>query len=274
MSIVKIPKKVQGILAAIRNGQVADGLAALAASKGLEPQKALVRAEINYFQGRYEEALSCDEQALPYDEQWYAGNILTEHLFAYSQAAIISHNETRAERFLTSFLAAKRQVNLPDHRIRFYEHQITQHIRKLHGEKNLRLDPEPLPLIEVGRPLTDFTSQLQQYRPKLTLASATGADYLLHFLFKQAATEEALQYYATYASQLRTEDHHLTAARLYANLHRPEQARQAILLFATLAWFPVEFVQVAPMRLWQFEDLQPILTPELKEEILALPKGR
>lgn len=273
MSIVKIPKKVQGILAAIRNGQVAKGLEQLDSIKGLAPQKALVRAEINYFRGKYEEALDCDEQALLFDEQWYAGNILTEHLFAYSNAAIISNNTNRASRFLTDYLIEKEKLSLPDHRLNFYRHQVAQHLKRLAGEQNLPIEPRPLSLLTVGEPLEIFATQLREYRPKLAVDSAAGADYLLHFMFQTGATAEALNYYHTYASEIRTESHHLNAARLYAKLNDLTSAQQALLTYAAIAWFPVEHIQVAPMRLWEFNELSSILTQDLREKILALPKS-
>lgn len=267
MSIVKIPKKMRAILADIRNGQVASGLERLSSLKGFEPQKALVQAELSYFRNEY-------EKALPFNEQWYASNVLTEHLFAYSRAALLSGNVQRASQFLQQFLAEKEKLNLPDHSLHFYRYQVAQHLQRLAGAQHLPSNPQPLPPLATGSPKGEFVAQLREYRPKLTFDSAAGADYLLHFMFATAATPEVLRYYHIYADELRTENHHLSAARLYVQLGDVKSARKAILTYAAIAWFPVEHTQVVPMRLWEFEELYPILTPAFKGEILALSKAR
>lgn len=149
---------------------------------------------------------------------------------------------------------------------------MAQHLQRLAGAQHLPIDPEPLPPQATGAPLDAFAPQLRQYRPKLTFDSAAGADYLLHFMFTSAATAEVLPYYRTYANGLRTESHHLDAARLYAQLGDQEAAEQALLTYAAIAWFPVEHTQVAPMRVWEFAELLPILTSELTTQLLLLPK--
>ncbi|MDJ0366599.1 hypothetical protein QMK33_15685 [Hymenobacter sp. H14-R3] len=270
---MKIPKKLQVAFKAIRNGQLESGLAQLDSIDGFEPQKASAKAEISYFKGHFADAMIWDEQAIAFDTQWYAGNVLTEHLFAYSSAAILSNNVERARDFLTGFLAEKEKLELPAHSLSFYRYQVAQHLKRLAGKQNLPIEPEPLPLLATGQPLESFAAQLHQYRPKLTFDSTAGAEYLLHFLFQAAATAEALRYYRAYASSIRLEDHHLSAARLYTSLNEIENAQQALLTYAAIAWCPVEHTQVAPMRLWEFAELAPALTQELKDKLLALPKA-
>jgi tetratricopeptide (TPR) repeat protein len=273
MDVVKIPAKLRKALQTIRGGQVEAGLAQLAAVKGFEPQKASAEAEVAYFQGNFAAAMHLDEQALPFDGQWYAGNVLTEHLFAYSRAALLSGNVAQAQQFLQQFLARKEALNLPDHSLHFYRYQVAQHLQRLAGVHHLPSDPQPLRPIATGAPLETFVPQLRQYRPKLTFDSAAGADYLLHFMFGTAATADVLHYYHAYADELRTESHHLSAARLYAQLGDRAAAEKALLTYAAIAWFPVEHTQVAPMRLWEFAELLPILTTELTTQLLLLPKS-
>jgi hypothetical protein len=272
MDVVKIPPKLRKALQTIRGGQVDAGLAQLAVLKGFEPQKASAAAEVAYFREDFAAAMSLDEQALPFDGQWYASNVLIEHLFAYSRAALRSGNTARASQFLRQFLAEKEALNLPDHSLNFYRYQVAQHLQRLAGAQLLPSDPQPLRPLATGAPLQTFVSQLRQFRPKLTFDSAAGADYLLHFMVGAAGTEEVLRYYHTYADELRTESHHLNAARLYAQLGDREAAKKVLLTYATVAWFPVEHTQIAPMRLWEFAELLPILTGELTEQILLLPK--
>jgi hypothetical protein len=272
MDVVKIPAKLRKALQTIRGGQVEAGLAQLAAIKGFEPQKASAEAEVAYFQGNFAAAMHLDEQALPFDGQWYASNVLTEHLFAYSRAALLSGNMAQAKQFLQQFLVEKEALNLPDHSLHFYRYQVAQHLQRLAGAHHLPSDPQPLRPLATGAPLEGFVPQLRQYRPKLTFDSAAGADYLLHFMFAAAATAEVLDYYQTYAHELRTESHHLSAARLYAQLGDRAAAEKALLTYAAIAWFPVEHTQVVPMRLWEFPELLPILTTELTTQLLLLPK--
>lgn len=268
MEIVKIPKKLRDIFDILRNGEIDLGLELLEKIKGFEAQKAIVYAEINYFKSNYDEALHFDETALPFDEQWYAGNILIEHLFAYSNNAILSNNILRAEKFLKKFLAEKENLGLADHKIKFYRHQVENHLKKLHGEKNLIIDPAPLKLITKGQRKDDFISQLKEYKPKLKYDSIEGAEYLLYFMFEKGNTLEVLDYYNQYASQIKNENHHINAARLYLKSNDAKNAELAILEYCSKAWFPVEYIQIAPMKLFSFEDLLPILTKEFKEKIL------
>jgi tetratricopeptide (TPR) repeat protein len=273
MDVVKIPAKLRKALQTIRSGQVEAGLAQLATIKGFEPQKASAEAEVAYFQGNFAAAMHFDEQALPFDGQWYASNVLTEHLFAYSRAALLSGNEARAQQFLQQLLAKKEALLLPDHSLHFYRYQVAQHLQRLGGASgHLPSAPQPLLPLATGAPLETFVPQLRQYRPKLTFDSASGADYLLHFMFGAAATAEVLHYYRIYAHELRTESHHLNAARLYAQLGDRAAAEKALLTYAAIAWFPVEHTQVVPMRLWEFTELFPILTTELTTQLLLLPK--
>lgn len=273
MDVVKIPAKLRKALQTIRGGQVEAGLVQLAAIKGFAPQKASAEAEVAYFQGNFAAAMQLDEQALLFDGQWYAGNVLTEHLFAYLRAALLTGNVAQARQFLQQFLAEKEAVDLPAHILQFYRYQVEQHLQRLAGARNLPSDPRPLPPLAVGAPLETFIPQLRQYRPKLTFDSTAGADYLLHFMFGTGATADVLCYYRTYAAELRTESHHLSAARLYAQLSDRAAAENALLTYAAIAWFPVEHTQVAPMRLWEFAELLPILTSELTTQLLLLPKA-
>lgn len=273
MEVVKIPGKLQKALKTIRSGQVDAGLVQLTEIKGFEPQKASAEAEVAYFRGSFAAAMALDEQALPFSQQWYAGNVLTEHLFAYSRAALLSGHTAQATQFLQQFLTEKEALNLPDHLLNFYRYQVAQHLQRLAGALQLPSDPKPLLPLAAGAPREEFAAQLQEYRPKLVFDSAAGAAYLLHFMFERAATTEALRYYRTYANELRLENHHLSAARLYAQLGEVQEAEQALLTYAAIAWFPVEHTQIAPMRLWEFSELLPLLTPIFTEKILRLPKS-
>ena len=273
MEVVKIPKKLKDILSILRNGQIEEGLEQLEKVKGFEAQKAIVKAEISYFRGNYKEALDFDEQALPFDEQWYAGNVLTEHLFAYSYASIATGNFLKAEKFLKQFLSEKENSGLPEHQVNFYRHQVTQHLKKINGEKNLIIDPNPVHLIENGANKEEFVAQLKQYRSKLQYDSAEGAEYLLHFMFEKCAANTVLEYYEIYKDQINLEDHHISAARLYVKINKEEKAREAILRYSCKAWYPVEHIQITPMKLLMFEDLHSIFTQDLKNQIVYSPKA-
>jgi hypothetical protein len=273
MEIVKIPKKLRDILDTLRSGQIESGLAQLEEFKDFEPQNALVLAEINYFSGNYELAMANDEKALPFDEQWYAGNILSEHFFAYTSAAISSNAQQRAEKFYKTYLAEKKKPGLEDYRLATYKHQVSQHLAKLKGKKNLTIDPAPLKIIKNGKGTPCFIAQLKKYKPKLAYDSPKGAAYLLSFRFEEGNTDESLAYYEQYAEELTNEDDHLSAARLLLLTGEVEKAKTAIRNYVKI-WYPVEHLQITPMRLWEFEDLQPILTKEFKEEILRMPKAK
>lgn len=272
MSIVKIPKKLRNIFDTLRAGEIEEGIRQLAQIKGFEPQKAIALAEINYFKGDYAAAMAQTEEALPFDEQWYAGNVLSEHFFAYTHAAIVSQRVAQAEKFYATFLSQKEQASLPEHRLNTYRHQVSNHLEKLMGKQGLAIDQKALEVITDGKSEADFTEQLKEYRPKLSYNSAKGAAYLLNFMFEKGNTAEALDYYEKYAEEISNEEQHINAARLFLKADQVEKARKAILRYAK-GWYPVEYIQVTPMRLWEFDDLHSLLTKELKEEILSTPKA-
>ncbi len=274
MEIVKIPKKIRDILDIFRSGQIEYGIELFDKIKGFEPQKALVLAEINYFSSEFESAMKNDEIALPNNQQWYAGNILYEHFFAYSNTAIESNNVLRAETFYKKFLLEKEKLDLPKHIIDAYKHQVSQHLEKLKGVKNLTIDPEPLQVIKNGESQSTFIEQLKKYRPKLTYESIEGAEYLLNFMFEEANTEESLSYYEKYADSLKNENTHINASRLFLATNQIEKAKKTILDYCIKCWYPVEYIQITPMRLFEFEELKPILTKEFKKEILYKSKAK
>jgi hypothetical protein len=274
MDIVKIPKKIRDILDLLRAGQIEIGIELLEKIKGYEPQKAIVLAEINYFSSEFENAMKNDEIALPNNQQWYAGNILYEHFFAYSNTAIESNNVLRAETFYKKFLKEKEKLDLPKHIIDAYKHQVSQHLEKLKGVKNLIIDPEPLQVIKNGESQSTFIEQLKKYRPKLTYESIEGAEYLLNFMFEEGNTEESLAYFEKYAENLKNENTHINASRLFLATNQIEKAKKTILNYCINCWYPVEYIQITPMRLFEFEELYPILTKEFKKEILLKPKAK
>ncbi|MFH6993732.1 hypothetical protein [Flavobacterium sp. FlaQc-48] len=273
MEIVKIPKKLRDVFDVLRSGQIEQGLEQLSKIKDFEPQKNIAKAEISYFKSNYEDAMTNDENALPFDEQWYAGNVLFEHFFAYTSAAMSTNNTIRAEKFYSNYLTEKEKQGLPEHRINVYRHQVNQHLAKLKGEKNLKIDKNLLKVINEGKPISDFIAQLKEYRPKLTYESSQAAEYLLYFMLEKGNTDESLAYYEKYAENLINQDHHINASRLFVLKGENEKAKKAILNYVK-KWYPVEHIQVTPIQIFQFEDLYPILTKEFKNEILETPKAQ
>lgn len=273
MDTVKIPKKLRDILDALRSGQIEIGLEQLEKIKDFEPQKAIVKAEINYFSNDYELAMMNDENGLLFDQQWYAGNILFEHFFAYSNTAIISDNISRAETFYKNFLTEKEKLNLPEHRINVYRHQVKNHLAKLNGEKDLIINKKQLQIVKDGKSTDEFKAQLKEYRPKLTFESVEGAEYLLNFMLEKGNIDESLAYYEKFADKIVNDNTHINAARLFHLIGKTDKAKKSLMTFVN-NWFPVEHIQITPMILFSYEDLYPLLTKEFKQEILNMPKTK
>lgn len=273
MDVVKIPKKLRDIFDTLRSGQIDIGLEQLEKIKGFEPQKAIVNAEINFFCNNYEIAMTNDENGLSYDEQWYAGNILSEHFFAYSNTAIICDSISRAETFYKNFLAEKEKLDLPEHRINVYRHQVKNHLAKLNGEKDLIIDERQLEIVKDGKSTAEFITQLKEFRPKLTFDSEKGAEYLLHFMLEKGNTDESLAYYEKFADKIVNDNIHITAARLFYLTGQTDKAKKSLMTFVN-NWYPVEHIQITPMILFSYEDLYPLLTKEFKQEILRIPKAK
>lgn len=273
MDIVKIPKKIRDIFDTLRSGQIEFGLEKLEKVKEFEPQKAIVKAEIDYFSNNYESAMTNDENGLPFDEQWYAGNILFEHFFAYSNTAITSENIPRAKVFYEKFLMEKEKLDLPEHRINVYRHQVKNHLGKLVGEKDLIIDNKKLKIIKDGKSTDEFKAQLKKYRPKLTFDSVKGAEYLLNFMLEKGNTDETLSYYEKFADKIVNNNTHINAARLFYLKGNIDKAKKSLMTFVN-NWYPVEHIQITPMILFSYEDLYPLLTKEFKQEILNTPKAK
>ena len=128
MEAVKIPKKFADICALIRDGQ-ADGIEKLNAYQGLERQKAAVLAEVAYFEGDWENALSLDMGLCAFWDEWHYCNISVEHTAAMAFAARLLSREDEVVRFFKEQIAfVESNPDMPAH-IRnsykvIYEHRI------------------------------------------------------------------------------------------------------------------------------------------------------
>lgn len=133
-------------------------------------------AEVYYYQSNYNLAMTFDENSLLYNNTWYAGNILDEHFFAYTYAAIQSNQIERAIKFYNFFFEVKEQLNLPEHLINEYRYKVEQHILKLKGFNELKMYIAPLRMVEKGYDKKYFEELLKKYRPKLDFESVEGAE--------------------------------------------------------------------------------------------------
>lgn len=273
--MVKLKKELITILSDFRKGKIEESEIKLDKMDGFEVQKNLVKAQINYFKEDYEKAMSFDEKALPNNDQWYAGNILTEHFFAYSNSAIQSNQVARAAKFYKEYLVNKSNQNLPEHKINFYKHQISQHLQKIEGEKNLIINfHKPYEIKEDGEPIEKFYQQYQRVRQSSNLKSKDAIGYILHFLIDDGNTEECLDYYEANWESVIMEDRHLKIAQIYKAKKQIGKVKEVIFRFAEKFWSPIEHLQIVPMKLWCYEDLLPLIDKELKLEILKANKEK
>jgi hypothetical protein len=273
--VTKLPKKIRTILIDFRKGKIEDSLIELEKIEGFEPQKNLIKSQINYFQEEYENAMNYDEKALPFNDQWYAGNIITEHFFAYSNSAILSNQVEKATKFYNGYLENKIGQNLPDHKINFYKHQISQHLQKVKGEKDLIINfHKPYEIKNKGEPIEKFYDQYERVHQNSDFKSKDAIGYIFHFLIDYGNTEECLNYYEENWESVIMEESHLKVAQIYRTQNQIDKSQEVIHRFATKFWYPIEHLQIVPMKLWCYEDLIPILDKELKREILKTNKEK
>ncbi len=273
--VVKLKKELIQILNDFRKGKIEESEIKLNKIKGFEVQKNLVKSQINYFKEDYEKAMSYDEKALPNNDQWYAGNILSEHFFAYSNAAIESNQIKRASEFYKEYLVNKSKLNLPEHKINFYNHQVSQHLQKIEGEKNLIINlHKAYEIKDDGKPIEKIYQQYQRVRESSDLKSKDAIGYILHFLIAYGNTNECLDYYEVNWKSAIMEDSHLKIAQIYKAKKQMEKAKEVIFRFAEIFWYPIEHLQIVPMKLWRYEDLLPLIDKELKLEILKANKEK
>lgn len=175
--VVRIPKKLAAVFDTLRGGDIENGLAALDAVAGFEPQKAAAKAETAYFQSDFARGMDWDEQMFPHANQWYACNPYTEHLAAYAAVAPLCGQTARALETVCKM------------RLGHYEQMMLQ---KLKGG-TCPCDVS-LPVLEDGRSMDDLLAQMKKAWPKYTPDDAKGANYLLHFLFAECKTADAPAY--------------------------------------------------------------------------------
>ncbi|KIA88072.1 hypothetical protein [Kaistella jeonii] len=272
MDVVKIPKKLKTIFQEIRDGNIELGNENLKNYKDFEPQKNIVFAQMNYFESNYEQAMLNDENSLLFNEQWYPGNILTEHFFAYTNTAIKINQIERAEKFYNFFLETKEMETLPAHQINQYRYLVEQHILKLNGEKNLKLYPEKLSLITEGKKISEIELIQQKHRKDLNNKNIEKIEYLLNFMITDCNSKLVFEYYEKYCEEIKSENIHFDIARLYCLANDENLARKATLKFVE-NWFPIDFLQIVPMKFFEYEEMNLILTDQFKVQILNSRKA-
>ncbi len=253
-----------------RLGKIDLGIQNLSEIEGNEHFKNLVLAELSYFKHDFTNAMSYDEIALPFDNEWYSSNILTEHFHAYSNTAIYLKEIDRAKHFYKSFLQIKEKIGLPSHRINFYKFQVEQHLLKLEGQENLNIDGKKLSIIQGNFDESFLKKRIHEFCPNGDYDNTEGANYILHFMFEKCDTLKTLEYYKKYAQKLYTEVHHITASRLYYKMNDLRCSQEAIMDYVKV-WKPIEWLQIMPMKIWQFKELRTVLTPEVCFEMLQHP---
>lgn len=128
------------------------------------------------------------------------------------------------------------------------------------------LGEKPICAIANGTTQSEFKEKLNQYRSKIAYDSTEGAAYPLYFMIKKGTTTGTLTYHEKFAAELRSEDTHINAERLYILTNQVNKAETAIINFVK-NWLPIDHLQGMPMRLWTFEDLYPILTSYFLEKV-------
>lgn len=272
--MVKLNNELIKVLSEFRKGKIEESEIELDKVEGFDVQKNLIKAQLNYFKEDHENAMRHDEKALPNNDQWYAGNILCEHFFAYSNSAIQTNQIKRATKFYNNYLANKKAQNLPEHKINFYNHQITQHLKKIKGEKGLMIDYKPYEINENGKPIENFYEQYKHVHGKSDFESKDAVGYILYFLIQYGNTEECLNYYENNWESAIIEDNHLKIAQVYRAKGQIDKTKEVILRFASKFWLPIEHLQIVPMKLFQYEDLMEIMDKEIKSEILKTDKEK
>lgn len=258
-----------------RKGKIQIGNAILDNIDGFIPQKNLIKSQVSFFEEEHELAMRYAEKALPHDDQWYAGNVLCEHFFAYTYSAIQTDRVPEAKDFYSNYLKQKLKQDLPQHRVNFYAHQVSQHLKKLEGDKQLAIHTrKPYRIIYDGEPIQSFYDRYRVVHSKSDLKSKDAIGYIFHFMLEYGNTDICLDFYEENWELLIQEDAHLRVAQAYTAKQQIQKAQLTILRFAERFWLPVDNVQIVPMKLFEFEDLLKVMDKELKRTILHADKTR
>lgn len=198
MSEVKLPKKFRDVCDLIRNGKTDEGLEKLAQfGSEFEPQKNAILAEIHYFNGEWEKALSLDVELLEHWDKWHYSNVRTEHLAAMCFAARkLGREDFLNNLFNQSVHSLMNNNTLVEHlkneQITYYRNM--QHYLKTgeipyFSEKERYLPPTN-PISE-----EEIISELQKKDKKFDLTKTNSLCKLLYVLYEKSTPEAVINTY-------------------------------------------------------------------------------
>ena len=269
-SVVRSPKKLRDICDLQRKQFDRASLPSRSAFPKFPAQVDAVLAQAAVFSADWPAAVDLGRKSVLAREQWYSGNFLDENLAALTFGAIRTGACDDAAQWAREWLASE----LDD---------LREHIRGVLTKQveiqSLAMAGAPTGLrewkaAENPKPLAVFEAMLAANRKRVSADSVEGINYMLHFVATDGDPADFLKLYHRVAEMPQlSDDHHITAARIYKHLGDVAAAKAALLNWRRFGWLPVEATDILPMRLFTFFDLYPILSDQFLVQLRDCPQG-
>jgi len=231
-----------------------------------------VLAQAAVFSADWSTAVELGRNSVVAYEQWYSGNFLQENLAALTFIAIRTGACDPAAQWVQEWLAGELgRDDLREHMRGVLTRQVEiQSLAMAGAPTGLR----EWKAAENPQPLAAFEAKLAANRKRVAPDSVEGISYMLHFVGTDGDPADFLKLYHRVAEMPQlSDDHHITAARIYKHLGDVAAAKAAISNWRRFGWLPVEATDILPMRLFTFFDLYPILSDQFLVQLRDCAHG-
>ena len=250
IATVKIPKKFGDICSLIRDGH-SDGIEKLHTYSGLEHQKMAVLAEVAYFDGEFDKALSIDIELCPFWQEWHYSNIREEHTAAMAFVArALGKQDEIISLFEEQIALLDSNSEMPTHIKNAYKKNYENRIEYMKsGIVPNFSERETYKPLESPLPLEEIRESVMKENKKLNIDSDDG----IFMMFKQVCTkgslDDRLALYEKIADNNLSTMWHINALAGYNHLGDTEKAFEVVLRMAKQRlWFAAAATQVRPME--------------------------
>lgn len=278
IEVVSVPKKLRDIagLYRVRDFEQADPL--LAGFKKLPRKRAAIEAQLAFFRCEFDSAIEHIMEYYAYLGEWYTGNMWYQTAMALSFALLRSKSQEIAKdckEYLKKLYDSLSEDQLANKNLRYLTF-IPQILDRAEGKLDMSRKYTPNDAPKSYADLFDGYAQYHQKQlAKLDCLPEddphTASDMLI-LIESSGSTEDFLKLYETHCKspELR-EWAHLKAARIYSYLGKNDRAREALLDYATLGWYPIEHTDIMPLSLLDGDDLFPLISDEMLKKIYSEP---
>lgn len=279
-----IPKKLKDAARLCRCCRFAEAEMLLDTVDGVPHQVAAIQAQLAFFSGDFDKAISLIMDYFPYLCEWYSGNMMqdTVHMLAFSLMHTHSETADTAISCLQRMYDAltEEQRNLRQYRQFTHIPEILQaaeedlsglvHQRKCYAPRETPKTTEEI----IASYAKYHEKQIQRLKCPITEDTAMAGDLLL-LIYDMGTPEEFCRLYEKHCKSSKLYYlSHIRAIRVYQYLGDLPRAEEAALDYVRYGWMPIEHTDVMPLSLLDGYDIFSVLTKESLMQMYSIPKGR